>query len=110
MKKIGKFLIMILSVWASWAGAAVTASVDRVRIAESDSFQLTIRGTAGEPVSETDLDPLRRDFDVVSTSTASKLSIVNGRTERSVGPPQRWLSAGGSRGRGCRCAGGMGVH
>lgn len=84
MKRLGKFLIMILSVWASWAGAAVTASVDRVRIAESDSFQLTVRGTAGEPVSETDLDPLRRDFDVVSTSTASKLSIVNGRTERST--------------------------
>ena len=84
MKKLGKVLIILLSVWGSCALAAVTASVDRARIAESDSFQLTVRGTAGEPVSETDLDPLREDFDVVSTSTASKLSVVNGRTERSA--------------------------
>jgi hypothetical protein len=82
MKRLGRALIALLLLWGPGVGAAVTASVDRSQITVSDSLELTIRATAGERVEETDLGPLMRDFDVVSTSTASRLTIVQGRTER----------------------------
>jgi hypothetical protein len=74
---------MMLSLGAG-AEAAVTASVDRNRITDSDSLELVLRANAGERLNQVDLAPLERDFDVVSSSSSSRLSIVNGKSERST--------------------------
>ena len=83
MERPGKYLLTLLLLWSCATEAAVTASVDRTRIAESDSLELTIRATAGEEVNDADLSPLKHDFDVVSSATSSRLSIINGKRERS---------------------------
>ena len=83
MNRPGKYLLALMAMFAMNANAAVTASVDRTRMTESDSLQLIIRATEGEPVNDTDLGPVERDFDVVTRSTSSRLSIVNGKRERS---------------------------
>ncbi len=62
--------------------AAVTATVDRNRVSINDSLVLTLRATEGEDVDDADLDQLLRDFDVASTGTSTRMSIINGRAER----------------------------
>ncbi len=80
----GRALILALLLAAGVAQAAVTASVDRNRISVSDSLVLTLRATEGEAVEDTSLDALALDFDVVSTGTSTRMSITNGRTERTT--------------------------
>jgi hypothetical protein len=80
----GKSLLLALLLVAGNAQAAVTASVDRARISVSDSLVLTLRASEGESVEDTNLDVLALDFDVVSTGTSTRVSVVNGRTERST--------------------------
>lgn len=86
MKKLvgNALLVLCLLLSSVSASAAVTATVDRNRISISDSLVLTLRATEGEDVEAADLDALAADFDIVSTGTSTRMSIVNGRTERST--------------------------
>ncbi len=83
MKPIGKYigaLVLLACVFSTASTlAAVTASVDRDRVAMGDTVRLTITATENEETSNTDLRPLLADFEVLQRSTSSNTSIVNGR-------------------------------
>jgi len=53
--------------------AKVSVTVDRTTIEEGESFQMIIQSNG-----EADYSGLQKDFDVLSTSHSSKVSIVNG--------------------------------
>ncbi len=61
------------------AMAAVTATVDRARIAMGESLRLTITSDGDENVSDILMAPLINDFDILQRSTSSSINIVNGR-------------------------------
>lgn len=59
------------------AAAAVTASLDRDQVADGETVQLTLQHD-GQGGGEPDLEPLKKDFDVLGTSTSSNIQIANG--------------------------------
>jgi hypothetical protein len=59
------------------AMAAVTASLDRDQVADGETVQLTLQHD-GQGGGQPDLGPLKKDFDVLGTSTSSNLTLVNG--------------------------------
>ncbi|MGQ0502730.1 MAG: BatD family protein [Panacagrimonas sp.] len=59
------------------AAAAVTASLDRAQVADGETVQLTLSHD-GRSSDKPDLSPLKRDFDILGTSTNSSYQIVNG--------------------------------
>lgn len=84
MKQTGKpFLVSLLLMLLAASPAlraAVDASVDRREVSLGDTLQLVISATAdGEDLSSVDFAELERDFQVLSRSTRSNTSIVNGR-------------------------------
>ncbi|MEE4659217.1 MAG: BatD family protein [Halieaceae bacterium] len=83
MRHVGKLWVVLL-VFAMPLQAAVTATADRSVMTLADSLVLTLKATEGEDVDNVDLSELRRDFEVSSSGTSSRLSIVNGRSERST--------------------------
>ena len=83
MKIIGNSLMMLLIaafiVAASTASAGVTAVLDRDKIALGDTLRLTVTATGDEELSDADLRPLLKDFEILQRSTSSNTSISNGR-------------------------------
>ena len=67
---------------AGVAHAAVTASVDRVRVELNESFTLSLTIDNNEDVAP-ELSGLAADFSVQQTSTLSNTTIVNGQIRRS---------------------------
>jgi heme exporter protein D len=68
-------LLLAGCVHSAW-GQTVTARVDRTAINEGDSLRFVISAKEGD--SEPDLSPLQENFDVLSTSTSSRVNIING--------------------------------
>lgn len=63
--------------------AALRAQLDRQTVEEGDTLNLIIESDRGQSAERPDVTPLRKDFDVIGTSTSSETSIVNGsRSER----------------------------
>jgi hypothetical protein len=60
------------------AQAAITATVDRNRVALGDSLRLTITSDGDQNVSELPLAPLQDDFEILRRSTSSSMNIING--------------------------------
>lgn len=87
MKPIGNRLtalvILILALGANIALGAVTAGVDRNRIALGDTLRLTITATDDEDIDAGQLQALQKDFDILQRSTSSNTSIINGRVSQS---------------------------
>ena len=81
MKATGNTLVALclLALVSVNSQAAVTASLDRDRVAMGDTMRLTITATENEEVSGTDLRPLLADFEILQRSTSSNTSITNGR-------------------------------
>jgi hypothetical protein len=83
MKTIGKTLLVLCACALLLTGhsalAAVSASLDRDRIAMGDTLRLTLTATDGEEISAADLRPLLADFEILQRSTSSNTNIVNGR-------------------------------
>ena len=87
MKPIGRARIylcslstaLLLIVASAASQAAVTASLDRDRVAMGDAMRLTITATENEEMSNADLRPLLTDFEILQRSTSSNTSIINGR-------------------------------
>ncbi len=73
-------LLLTLSIVAP-AHAIATASVDRNRVSASESVQLRIRVDSTLSVPDPDLQPLTKNFDILSTSRNSRISLVNGKGE-----------------------------
>lgn len=79
------FLHLAALVLALWTAAAVAATevnawLDRTRVAEGETVQLTLEAS-GQVSGRPDTTPLEQDFDVLGLSTGSRVSIVNGRTD-----------------------------
>lgn len=77
-------LVLALLFGGATARAAVTASLDRDRVALGDTLRLTITATENEQVNSTDLRPLLADFEILQRSTSSNTSIVNGKRSHTV--------------------------
>ena len=59
------------------AQAAITASLDRNQIASGETVRLLLQHD-GSTDSQPDLGPLKRDFDVLGSSSGSSVQIING--------------------------------
>lgn len=59
------------------AQAAVTASVNRNTVASGDTIQLRIQRD-GSADGQPDIGPLKKDFDVLGSSSGSSVQIING--------------------------------
>jgi hypothetical protein len=71
-------LLALLLLWSAAATGAVTARFDRSAVHEGDTVTLIIE-TDGLRGGQPDLSGLDADFDVLGTSTGSRIQIVNGR-------------------------------
>ena len=66
-----------------WAG--VSATLDRSTIAAGDTVTLTIEAEGQHTQgAQPDLSPLRKDFDILGTSTSQQMQIINGRMSSSA--------------------------
>jgi hypothetical protein len=87
MKPIGRALafiaLLVAAALANQAIASVTASVDRNRITLGDSVRLTLTASDDEDITERELQPLQKDFEILQRSTSSNTSIINGRVSQS---------------------------
>ncbi|HEY6131124.1 MAG TPA: BatD family protein [Halioglobus sp.] len=87
MKTFGNTLValsvLIVALGGNGALGAVTASLDRDRVALGDTLQLTITATDDEELSDAELRPLLGDFEILQRSSSSNTSIVNGRMSQS---------------------------
>ncbi len=77
----------LLTLFSQLAHATLEASVDRTRLVEGESLELTLETPAAGLLSDLDLSPLREHFDVRSTRQLSLVSQINGRTT----PVTRWV-------------------
>ncbi len=84
MKHTGRpvlwMLVLLAALVAQLAQGAVEATVDRTRIAMGDTLQLVISATEDdEELADIKLDGLLRDWELLSRSTRSNTTIVNGK-------------------------------
>ena len=83
MKPISNLLaalvILIMTLGGSPAMGAITASLDRDRVALGDTVRLTIIATENEKLKDADLRDLTENFEIIGRSTNNSTSIVNGR-------------------------------
>ncbi len=88
--KVTIFLLLLFSLLLGAArisqATALDAWLDRSRVGEGDSVQLTLEAQ-GQVAGEPDTAPLQRDFDLLGMSTGSSLSIVNGHSDART----RWV-------------------
>jgi len=76
-------LLMLAAVSPSEAG--VRASLDRNTISATDTVTLTIESDSQQSNLQPDLSPLKKDFEVLGTSTSTQVSIFNGqRTDKNL--------------------------
>jgi hypothetical protein len=84
MRRLMIVLSMALGVGgASSVWASVSASLDREQVAAGETVQLTLQrdsSSDGQP----DLGVLKRDFDVLGTSSGSSMQLVNGHFSHQV--------------------------
>lgn len=73
------FLLFSNTVWA----ADITVHADRNRVQLNESFQLTFEAS-GSVDDDPDFSVLEKDFDVLSRSQSSNISIINGDFKRST--------------------------
>ena len=69
------------------SGAALRARLERTTVQEGNTLTLSIESDRAQSGERPDVTPLRKDFDVLGTSTSSETTFVNGnRSDRT-----RWL-------------------
>ena len=76
---LAALVILIMTLGGSPAMGAITASVDRDRVALGDTVRLTIITTENEKLKDADLRDLTENFEIIGRSTNNSTSIVNGR-------------------------------
>jgi BatD DUF11 like domain len=69
-------LFILCNSTASWA--SLRAQFDRQTVEQGNTVTLTIESDQAQSQDRPDLTPLRKDFDVLGTSTNSETSIING--------------------------------
>ncbi len=71
-------LVMLLMLAAPILRAAVNASLDRASVYSGDTVTLSIATTGDDQGQQPDLSPLKKDFDILGTSTSQQIQIING--------------------------------
>lgn len=71
-------LSVLLLTLPGLVNGAASASLDRQSIASGDSTTLRITTTGDDAGKQPDLSALRKDFEILSTSTRSQIQIING--------------------------------
>jgi hypothetical protein len=80
-------LVMMLLLAAPALRAAVNASLDRSTVYSGDTVTLSIETSGDDQGQRPDLAPLKKDFDILGTSSSQQIQIINGqRSDRS-----QWL-------------------
>jgi hypothetical protein len=74
-------LLALVAAGLSAQGIVVRASVDRATVHENESFSYTIR-VEGGAVGEPDVSFLGQQFDILDRSAASRINLLNGRTQQ----------------------------
>jgi BatD DUF11 like domain len=69
-------IFIMCSAAPSWA--SLRAQFDRQTMQQGHTVTLTIESNQAQSQARPDLTPLRKDFDVLNTSTSSETSIING--------------------------------
>ena len=68
--------------WGAQARAVIGVSTDRNPVGMNESFQITFRAD-GSVDGDPDFAPLRKDFQILSTSQNSSFTIINNKIQRS---------------------------
>ncbi|MDZ7781963.1 MAG: BatD family protein [Halioglobus sp.] len=71
---------VVVLCWGTSVQGAVSAAVDRDKVAVGESLRLTITVSGDEQPGEADLRPLLEDFELLQRSTSSQTRYINGRT------------------------------
>jgi hypothetical protein len=79
--------LILLYCLALPAMAALQASVDRTRLVEGETLELTLESSAGGRMSRPDFSPLDEHFDVQGSRQLSLVSQIEGRSQ----PVTRWI-------------------
>ena len=80
---LGLLLLQPLTLLA----ASFEASVDRTRLVEGETLELTLETSAGNRFNRPDLTPLEEHFQIQGTRQLSLVSQINGRSQ----PATRWI-------------------
>ena len=79
-----RYLVMIFLLFSPALQAAdITAQVDRNSLHMNESFQLVLEAS-GSLDAEPDFSVLEQDFDIVSRSQSSNISIINGNYKKTI--------------------------
>lgn len=84
---IRSLILCLLALFSPWVHATLEASVDRTRLVEGESLELTLETPSAGRLSELDLRPLAEHFDIHGTRQLSLVSQIDGRTT----PVTRWV-------------------
>lgn len=72
--------VFCLALLSTHAFGAISAKVDRSKISIDDTLTLIITSTKGSMLNPPDLSGLQKDFEVLSQSRKSQVSIANGKS------------------------------
>lgn len=72
---------LAIQVMCAISAQALTVDVDRSIIAANETLDVQITTTSGGNLDALDLGTIEQDFDILSRSTQSTISMINGRTE-----------------------------
>lgn len=78
------WICLTTMVLAETAPAEISATIDRNRIAQDETLQLTISREGGISFSAADLTPLEKDFRILGRSQSSNTRIINGSVSSST--------------------------
>ena len=70
--------VMTLTLLSSLASADIRSEVDRKTISMGESLRLTITGDASERLDQLDLAALQFDWEILSSSSSTNTSFING--------------------------------
>lgn len=80
-------LWLCILIFSGPAGAALEASVDRTRLIEGETLELTLETEAANRLNRPDLAPLEEHFEIQNSRQLSLVSQLDGRTQ----PVTRWV-------------------
>lgn len=77
-KLLAAFTVMALTFLSAAANAEIRSDVDRRTISMGESLRLTITGDASERLDQLDLAALQFDWEILSSSSSTNTSFING--------------------------------
>lgn len=79
----GMLALLLCVAFAPAFAQNLDARVDRTTVGEGETLQLILTARGSDGGDSPDLEPLRKDFDVLGTHQANRIQIVNGHTDSS---------------------------